>query len=274
MPELPEVENVRHVLAPQLIGRTITAVRVIKPQVVARPDPAAFAKRLTGRRIEDMTRRGKFLSFDLDDGAELVLHLRMTGFLFRAPRDYPEEKHTHLVCLLDDGTELRYSDLRRFGRFWLLSPGESDTYTGRDRLGPEPLETPPDAAHYTALLGRSGRAIKSCLLDQSVVAGLGNIYADEALYAAGIAPGRPASTLSATEWDVLAQAVPRVLREAVDLIAMTPEEYLRSKGQEYRNTPLLNAYGRAGLPCRRCGTALLSRKIGGRTSCWCPECQK
>ena len=273
MPELPEVENVKNVLEPQLTGRMIRGVPFLRPEIVAHPDTDAFVRGLRGRRIEAMRRRGKYLSLQLDDGAELVLHLRMTGFFFRVPADAPEEKHTHAVFSLDDGSELRYSDLRRFGRFWLLAPGEPDVCTGRDKLGPEPFAPELDSAYYQARLGGSGRAIKSCLLDQTVVAGLGNIYADESLYAARVAPFRSASSLTEAEWTRLAEAIPAVLREAVTTIAMTPEEYLAGKGQEYRNTPLLNAYGRAGQPCRRCGAPLNSRRIGGRTSCWCPVCQ-
>ena len=274
MPELPEVENVRTVLEPQLVGRRIEAVSVLNPAVIAHPDATAFVSAVTGRRFEQLTRRGKFLAFRLDDRSELVLHLRMTGFLFRAPSDYPEEKHTHLVFTLDDGSELRFSDLRRFGRFWHIAADEADTWTGRDKLGPEPFAPQADAAYYREKLAKSGRPIKTCLLDQTVVAGLGNIYSDECLFTAGIAPARLASTLTAEEWTRLAAVIPAILYEAVETIAMTSEEYLAGKGREYRNTPLLNVYGRAGQLCRRCGTSLESRKLGGRTSCWCPVCQK
>ena len=274
MPELPEVENVLRVLSPQVTGRRIIRAELIRPEVVAHPEAEAFQRGVTGRRIEGMARRGKYLAFRLDDGAELVLHLRMTGFLFCASPGYPEEKHTHLVFTLSDGMELRYSDLRHFGRFWLLTCGEADRVTGREKLGPEPFDPQLSGAYYRSRLGRSARAVKAGLLDQTVVAGIGNIYADEILHAAGISPSRPASTLTDAEWARLAEAIPAILQEAIDTIAMTPEEYLARRGREYRNTPLLRVYGRAGCPCRACGTTLTSRRIAGRTSCWCPACQK
>ena len=274
MPELPEVESVRRVLEPQLAGRTIVRTRLLWPGIAAHPAPEDFINGTEGQRIAAMTRRGKFLGLRFASGAELVLHLRMTGQLLRTPADFPEEKHTHAVFSLDDGGELRYLDLRRFGRFWLLAAGENDDVTGRAGLGPEPFDAVVSGDYLRDKLGRSRRAVKSCLLDQSVLAGIGNIYADESLFRAGIRPARPACDLSDAEWIRLAAVIPAVLQEAIDTIAWTPEEYLRTRGLEYRNTPLLQAYGRAGQPCGRCGAPMESLRVGGRTSCFCPNCQK
>lgn len=195
MPELPEVETVKRILAPQLCGRRIAAVQLIRPEVVAHPGAQQFAAALTGRKIMEMGRRGKFLLLGLEDGGRLILHLRMTGQLLVTPPDYPKEKHTHLVLELDDGSELRYIDVRRFGRFWLLAAGEEDVCSGIAGLGMEPFDQALTAGYLQKMLHSCRRALKSCLLDQGVVAGIGNIYADEILFAARIHPARAACTL-------------------------------------------------------------------------------
>lgn len=273
MPELPEVETVRRVLTPQLLGQRIESVEIVNPAVIARPQPDAFAAALLGRRITATARRGKFLTLALDDGSRLTLHLRMTGCLLAAPAGTPRLAHTHLVLHLTD-SELRFSDSRRFGRFWLLAPGEEDTFTGAARLGPEPFDAALTADYLRAKLGKSRRAIKSCLLDQSVVAGIGNIYSDEILFAAGIRPTRPAARLRKKDWQALAWLIPERLAFFIDKNAIDPADYLAGGGEDYRNTPFLQVYGRAGEPCPRCGTPLTQVVIGGRSSVFCRRCQR
>lgn len=273
MPELPEVEAIRQVLDPQVRGRVVRQVTLARPEVAAHPGPAAFCNGLTGQTLAGMDRRGKFLILLLEGGGRLVLHLRMTGCLLLAPEDLPPEKHTHLTLHLDRGLELRFSDARRFGRLWLLSPGEPDGCTGLEKLGPEPFDPVLTGDYLSARLGRRRKAVKECLLDQSAVAGIGNIYADEILFAARLHPARPASSLSPEEWARLAAAIPERLAFFVEKNRTTPEEYLISKGQDYRSAPYLQVYGREGLPCPVCGTALQRTVVGGRGSVWCPACQ-
>jgi len=273
MPELPEVETIRRVLEPQITGLTITAVTVRRPEVVARPTAAEFCQILTGQTVSAMTRRGKFLGIRLSGGDHIVLHLRMTGCLLHAPIGYPEEKHTHVVFCLSNHTELRFSDPRRFGRFWLVRAGEADPYSGAGRLGPEPFDAKLTAGYLQQSFGRSKRAVKQCLLDQSVIAGIGNIYSDEILFAAQIHPARPAHSLTGEEWERLAAMIPALLGWFTDKNAVTPEEYLQSGGRDYRNTPFLRVYGHRGEPCPRCGASLERITVGGRSSVFCPLCQ-
>lgn len=274
MPELPEVETVKRVLEQQLTGCTIAGVKLHRPEIVAHPATEVFVAAVTGAKITGMERRGKYLSILLDSGARIVLHLRMTGCLLVTPSDYPEEKHTHLVFHLDGGNELRFVDPRRFGRFWLLNANEEDAVSGAHKLGPEPFDRQLTAARLSELLSRRKRSVKSCLLDQGIIAGIGNIYADEILFAAKIRPDRAAGTLTAGEWERLADAIPVVLRRAVDANSMTQEEYLAGKGREYRNTPTFQVYGHVGEPCPRCGEILCRVVVAGRGSVYCPVCQE
>lgn len=277
MPELPEVETVRRVLAPQLAGRRIAAVQAPWPGVLARPaaDPKMLAATVAGHAVTGMSRRGKFLALELDDGALLRLHLRMTGQLLLCPPSWPETPYTRLVLTLDDGSELRFADMRRFGRVWYLAPGEADIYSGVANLGPEPFDPALTAAYLRSALGARRVAIKSCLLDQSVVAGIGNIYSDEILFAVRIRPARPANTLTAAEWRRLSAEIPAHLTHQIEWSAISPADYLAGAGQDYRNTPHLQVYGHAGAVCPRCGKASLQRTvIAGRGSVFCPRCQK
>lgn len=273
MPELPEVEMVRRVLENQLRGRTVESVRVLRPDVVARPDAQELCRALRGAAITGMGRRGKFLRMELADGGELVLHLRMTGCLLLAPAALPPEPYTHLTLALEGGDELRFSDMRRFGRVWLRRAGEQDDFTGMARLGPEPFDAALTADYLRARLERSRRSIKACLMDQSVVAGIGNIYSDEILFSARIAPARPACSLRAEHWELLARLIPERMAFFVEKNGISPEEYLAGHGVDYRNTPYLNVYGHAGEPCPRCGARLARYVVGGRGSVHCPACQ-
>ena len=273
MPELPEVESVRVALEAPLRGRRIEGVRLPDERCAAHPAAEAFCDSLRGRAFSALGRRGKFLYAALDDGGKLVVHLRMTGRLLLAEAGEASAAHTRAAFLLDDGRELRFVDARRFGRLWLLRPGEEDTYTGMAGLGPEPDDPALDAAYLRGVCGKSRRAVKACLLDQSVVAGIGNIYSDEILHVARIRPDRPACSLSAEEWERLAEYIPRVVRFFTEKNLVTFEEYRQSAGLEYRNTPWLRVYGHAGEACDICGTALERRVIGGRSSVFCPNCQ-
>ena len=274
MPELPEVETVRRVIEPQITGRSIESVTIRRNEIIAHPDAGEFVSLIAGKSIRGMYRRGKFLIIILEGNDTIVIHLRMTGSLIAAPADYPEEKHTHIIFHLGDGMELRFSDQRRFGRLWLIGKDEHDSYTGLSKLGLEPSDSRLNAAYLKERLGKRRKSIKECLLDQSVIAGIGNIYSDEILFAARIHPERPANTLTTEKWNRLASVIPERLAFFVEKNKTTPEEYLAAKGQDYRNTPFLQVYGHGGEPCPVCGETLCRTVIGGRSSVYCPACQK
>ena len=274
MPELPEVETIKRVIEPQIQGRMITKAAVRRPEVAAYPEADEFCRRLTGQTVSHMSRQGKFLIIHLENKERIVLHLRMTGGLLLAPAQCPEEKYTHVVFSLDNGTELRFSDMRRFGRFWLLREEETDTCTGMDKLGLDPLAPACNAEYLSSHLSKRRKAIKECLLEQTIIAGIGNIYSDEILFTAGIYPARPANSLKQTEWERLAEAIPERISYFIEKNAITAEEYLETKGRDYRNTPFLQVYGHGGSPCPKCRETLCRMVIGGRSSVYCPVCQK
>lgn len=274
MPELPEVEAIKRVIELQIKGFAVQRITVNRPEVVAHPAADEFCTRITGQFFTKIDRRGKFLILCLSSGDKVVLHLRMTGCLLVTPADYPEEKHTHLVFHLSGDRELRFSDTRRFGRFWLLRQGEADPYTGMEKLGAEPFDPGFSGEYLSARLGNRKKAVKECLLDQRVVAGIGNIYSDEILFAAHIHPAQPANTLTTEEWNHLASVIPERLAFFVEKNKTTPEEYLAAKGQDYRNTPFLQVYEHGGELCPVCGETLCRTVVGGRSSVYCPACQK
>ncbi len=271
MPELPEVETIRRALLPALVGRRIAVAAVYDPRLVRPLHPSLAAGLLEGHRIERLGRRGKYLTWHLDDDTVAVLHLRMTGALLLDERPDP---HTRARLELDDGTIVRYRDVRRFGTLEVGSVHEVLGPIDR-RLGPEPL----DAGAFTAdglwrSLRRRSAPIKAVLLDQRVVAGVGNIYADEALFTAGIRPGRIARSLGRAESDRLHRAVRSVLAEGIVRGGSTLRDYSRPDGSEGGMQDAFRAYGRAGLGCLACGSPMASGTIAGRTTVWCPACQR
>lgn len=274
MPELPEVETIRRIIEPQIVGQTISAVTVNHPQIIGYPDVDNFAGQLAGQTIKSISRRGKFLTIHFTNGDRLVLHLRMTGQFLVTPKDYPEEKHTHLIADLSGGSQIRYIDVRRFGRFWYLKANETDEITGQDKLGVEPLDDSLTADYLKMKLGKRKKAIKEMLHDQSIVAGIGNIYSDEILSAAGIFPEEKCADLNNDEWELLTKKIKEIITWGIHTNQMTSEEYLAGKGKEYRNIPNLRVYGREGQACSKCGAAIEKMVIGGRSSCYCPSCQR
>ncbi len=274
MPELPEVETIKRVIEPQIRGLVIERVTVRRPEVTVYPMADEFCRLAAGQAVSHMTRRGKFLVIWLNNNDRIILHLRMTGCLLLTPADYPEEKHTHIIFSLNNDKELRFSDTRRFGRFWLIKKDETDTYSGIEKLGTEPLDKMLTAEYLNTRFGKRKKTVKECLLDQSAIAGIGNIYSDEILFDAGIYPARPANSLKLTEWEQLAAAIPKCISDFIKTNEITPEEYLETKGQGYRNTPFLQVYGHEGKSCPKCGGTLCRIVIGGRGSIYCPVCQK
>ena len=272
MPELPEVETARRVLERELSGSRIESVDVRQPRIVARPSASAFGTAVAGRTVAGFGRRGKYLHMHLDGDGTVVVHLRMTGHLSVAEAGAPEAPHTHLCMAMADGRELRFADPRRFGRLWLVATGDEGSCCASG-LGLEPWDPRLTGGFLRERLGRSSRAVKACLTDQGIVAGIGNIYSDEILFCAGIRPDTPGNLLSSADFEHLAELIPERMGFFTEMNAVTPEEYAEDAGRRYRNTPYLRVYGRAGQPCDVCGTALVRSVVGGRGSVHCPRCQ-
>lgn len=274
MPELPEVETLRRQLEPVLSGRTIVQAKVFDPSVVSPVSSATFQNKVKGQTISGVERRGKYLCCLLESGETLVIHLRMTGVLTHvdAPVDAVERRHLRLLFSLDDGTGLSFHDQRRFGKAMILAPGKAGAYW--ERLGPEPLERSFNAAKLQEILDQRKRPVKSLLLDQSLIAGIGNIYADEALFRAGIHPLRQAADVTAEEAARLAPAIKETLRTAISLEGSSIDTYRTASGAKGRFQDTFHVHRRAGEPCPRCGCTVEKIKVGGRGTYFCPGCQK
>jgi formamidopyrimidine-DNA glycosylase len=271
MPELPEVETIARGLARELVGGVIDSVTVRHPCAVE-GDPAGFAAALKGSRVTGVSRRGKVLLVNF--GAELVMavHLRMTGRLVVEPQGAEPGKHTHLVLDLADGRRLFYSDIRKFGSCRAGAPAGLNQWPFFRTLGPEPLEI--SAREFAGLFrGRKAR-IKAMLLDQKVIAGIGNIYADEALFRAGIRPDARAADISDKRLERLHASLVEVLNEAIAANGSSFSDYVDSGGNAGAFQNYFRVYGRAGEPCRICGTALSKCKVAGRSTTFCERCQR
>ncbi|MCX6557158.1 MAG: DNA-formamidopyrimidine glycosylase [Candidatus Aminicenantes bacterium] len=266
MPELPEVETIVRQLRRRIVGKTVARVRVHWQRSV-QGDAKEFRRRLAGMTIQTVSRRGKFIGFELHDKTFFTIHLRMTGKLVQALAAV-DRKHLRLSLEFDDGTALHFVDARKFGRLRLW-PCRSQSCPG---LGPEPLKPDSVLSVLSGLTTR--RPIKSVLLDQAVLAGIGNIYADEALYAAGIRPLAPACRLSGGQKLKLSRAVPKVLRDAIRRNGTTLRDYRTVAGRSGKNQEYLNVYGRAGQPCFTCSASIEKIRISGRSAHFCPQCQK
>jgi formamidopyrimidine-DNA glycosylase len=271
MPELPEVETFATDLRPQLVGRRITAAHILWPRTVAEPDVPGLTARLAGQKIVRVGRRGKYLLFELESGDSLIIHLRMTGRLQLITDGSPELAGPHVRAWfeLDDGRVLNFSDPRKFGRIWLT---ENLTLVV-GKLGPEPLAWDFSAEVLAERLGRRRGAIKALLLNQEIVAGLGNIYADEALFLAGIHPLRSGASLTSGEIERLHAAIRQVLGEAIGERGTTLRDYRPPYGQigAYQNR--LRVYQQTDQPCPRCGTPIRRIRVTQRSTHFCPQCQ-
>jgi formamidopyrimidine-DNA glycosylase len=270
MPELPEVETTRRGLAPHLQDRRVTAVTLRRPDL-RWPIPAEIARLLPGQRILGIRRRAKYLLLDTEPGSAL-LHLGMSGSLRVLPASTALASHDHVDLALDSGNVLRFNDPRRFG--CLLWQPAGQTHELLRGLGPEPLSADFDG-DYLYRLSRGRRApVKTFLMDQAVVVGVGNIYAAEALFSAGIAPGRQAGRVSRDRYDALAAAVRAILAHAIDRGGTTLRDFISPDGMPGYFEQELNAYGREGEPCRTCGRPLRSLRLGNRATAWCGHCQR
>jgi formamidopyrimidine-DNA glycosylase len=269
VPELPEVETVVRDLRPPLVGHRLVCVAAgDKP--LRRAWAPAWADRLRGRTVRAVRRRGKWILLDLDAGL-LVVHLGMTGQLTAGPADRPREDHTHFVADLDDGQQLRFRDIRRFGSLTLYDHPAEFERSLAGRLGPEPFDL--SAADFRTALAATGRCLKAVLLDQSVVAGVGNIYADESLFQAKLPPtllGRDAPPAAA---DRLRRAVVTVLTRAIDRRGSSIRTYVGGSGLRGAYQDEFRVYGRTGRPCPRCRTPIARTRLAGRSTHYCPRCQ-
>jgi formamidopyrimidine-DNA glycosylase len=294
VPELPEVETVVRDLRPQLTGRRIRSLQLtrdpsIRSRLVRYPSAAQFVRRLPGRTITSVTRRGKYIVMPLQslagqnsagsDGApeaeRLIVHLGMTGHLRVWEPEEAPVKHTHFRALLDSGLELRYDDQRQFGR--LLLGKQEELVTARAfpaRLGPEPIHGDLTEGEFAKLIRARRRPLKSALLDQSFLAGVGNIYADEACFRAGIRPSRWTHRLTVRERRALYAAIQDVLENSIAARGSSIISYVDGFGVRGTNQEKLLVYGRSGQPCLRCGTPLQGTRLAGRGTVYCRTCQR
>jgi formamidopyrimidine-DNA glycosylase len=293
VPELPEVEVTRRELEPKLIGRTITSVETTAQSYFFVSSTALLRKRLKGRRAEQLTREGKYLLLELDDGARLLLHLGMTGQLFfsgdpsvrllsalrgvtlspeqQAQRRFVPDAHTHLVLsFADTGPQLYFRDVRKFGKVEWLAKGAASARL--DKLGIDALAA--EGQHLFAAASKRRIAIKTVLLDQSVLAGVGNIYADEALFLAGVHPARKANRVRAEECAAIVQAVVRVMLRSIETGGSSVSDYVRPDGERGSYQLERRVYAREDEPCSVCETPIQRRVLGARSSHFCPTCQK
>ncbi len=274
MPELPEVETVVNDLrAAGLEGRVLRGVRVRWPRTVAPDTPAQFRRRLHGARITLVRRRAKFIVCELSSGELLLTHLRMTGRLEVVPAAAPHDVHERVIIALDDGRELRFHDPRKFGRMHCAPR----TGNALDALGPEPLDTALTARAFQARMAASRRMLKPLLLDQTFIAGLGNIYVDEALWRARLHPCRSAAALTSAETRRLLDAIRIVLRRGIRNLGTSLGDghanFSSATRRKGRNQELLRVYQQTGAPCARCATPVTRIVVGQRGTHLCPRCQ-
>jgi formamidopyrimidine-DNA glycosylase len=274
VPELPEVETIRQRLEPRLVGRRFERVEIADPRLTRPEPPEAVAATLTGERVVSLGRRGKYLVFGFESGRHLLVHLRMTGNLQHpAEGGFEADPYRRAVVRLDDGSDVAYRDVRRFGTWTLLEPNELDEYLTARRLGGEPLERGFTTRKLAAVLANRRAPVKAALLDQRAAAGIGNIYADEALWRARIHPLRSAGSLSGEEVAALRKGIRQALEMGIARQGATLRDYRDPEGRRGRMQDEFRVYGRTEEPCHRCGTPIERIRTGGRGTWYCPACQ-
>ena len=272
MPELPEVETVRRGLEKLILGKKISRIEVLYPKMI-KTDLEEFQKELPSQVIQSMGRRGKYLLFHLTDRV-LISHLRMEGKYFYYPDQVPERKHAHVLIRFEDGGTLVYEDVRKFGTMELLVPELLESYIISKKLGPEPTEQDFDLLTFQKALKKSEKPIKTHLLDQTLVAGLGNIYVDEVLWRAKVHPVKSSQKVTKKEARAIHEQTISVLEQAVDKGGSTIRSYTNAFGENGTMQELHQVYDRAGLACSRCGTIIEKIQLGGRGTHFCPRCQR
>ena len=271
MPELPEVETIRSDLAPLVAGRTILAVEVDPATIglLTKTTIETLRANLVGRVVTSLGRRGKYLLFALDDGRTWVVHLRMTGRMLWRDSEAPIEPFERARVVLDDGHHLRWSDLRKFGTWRVVD----DVNDAVGKLGPEPIDEGFTLTQFRAALAGRSAPVKAVLLDQRRMAGLGNIYVDEALYQAHVRPDTPARDLSAIALRRLHAAAREVLERGIANRGASFKDYVDGRGNQGTQQMLVQVFRRTGLPCYACGTVIRRTVVGGRSTHFCPKCQ-
>jgi formamidopyrimidine-DNA glycosylase len=268
VPELPEVETIKNELSPHIIGRRFTGVTVYDAKLVCQPSVEDFHQKLTGRRVISLERRGKYLIFHLSDGMALIIHLKMAGALLLNPEQ--ADRHTRVIFHLDNSNQLIFTDRRRLGNIWLIENEQAIT----GKLGPEPLTPEFTAETLAKRLQKRKAPIKAVLLDQAFIAGIGNMYADEALFAARIHPLRKANSLSPREIEKLHKAIVDILRSAIDSKGASVDTYKLPDGELGSAHSNFSVAHRGGKLCPICGTPIQRLAIRNRGSYFCPKCQK
>ena len=272
MPELPEVETVRRGLEKLILGKKIASLVIRYPKMI-KTDLDQFQKELPGQVIQSMGRRGKYLLFYLTDKI-LISHLRMEGKYFYYPDQVPERKHAHVLIHFEDGGTLVYEDVRKFGTMELLAPELLEAYFVSKKLGPEPTEQNFDLENFIGALKKSKKPIKSHLLDQTLVAGLGNIYVDEVLWRAQVHPARPSQSLTRVEASAIHDQTISVLGQAVEKGGSTIRTYTNAFGEDGTMQDFHQVYDKTGEACSRCGAIIEKIQLGGRGTHFCPKCQR
>ena len=274
MPELPEVETIRAHLAPLLEGRRFEQVAILDPRLTRPHDPREVAVELEGEEVRALERRGKYVVVRFETDRALLIHLRMTGSLHHAPAGSLEpDPYRRAVVTLDNGSDVAYRDVRRFGTWLLLEPGELDPYLAI-KVGPEPLERSFTTRFLRERLRNRKAPIKAALLDQRAVAGLGNIYVDEALWQARLHPHRPGGSLADDEIRAVHRGLRQALKRGIARQGATLRDYRTPDGRSGSMQHEFKVYGREGEPCPRCGTPIEKTRAGGRGTWYCPACQR
>lgn len=273
MPELPEVESVRQGLDQTVVGKTVQSIEVRWPRIIQSESVAEFKMKLVNQTIQQIKRRGKFLLIYLDKDV-IISHLRMEGKYFLKSKEERLDKHTHVIFRFNDQTELRYNDVRKFGRMQLVPIGEEYQTKSILKLGPEPIEEQLFTNDMKQFLLNKTKAIKTILLDQTIVAGIGNIYADEILFDAGIHPTRPGNSLSTSEIELLRQSIIYIMKEAIKYGGSTIRTYHNMLGEDGTYQDYHKVYGKKNESCSSCKTIIEKIQLNGRGTHYCPHCQK
>ncbi|MEI7885517.1 MAG: DNA-formamidopyrimidine glycosylase [Clostridia bacterium] len=275
MPELPEVENVRRSLEKCVLGKEIAEIKITLPRMIKNLDAEIFSRELVGKKITAVERRGKYLLILLDDDWHWIVHLRMTGKLLYVPDISVEKpKHTHIVVQFTTGDGMFYNDIRTFGTHYFVKKNDFNMINGLYTLGKEPFDLGFNAVYLEKTVKNSKENMKGFLLNQKNIAGLGNIYVDEVLFASGIAPTRKVNTLTHSEAQALVENIQTILQLSIDNGGTTFRDYVNANGEKGNFQLTLAVYGREGEPCLKCGASLSKTKLGGRGTCCCNICQK
>lgn len=274
MPELPEVETIKRGLLERVKGKKVKKVSIKNPKCISFPSPGEFKERIEGRVFREINRKGKYLIIELDSGENLVFHLKLTGRILYSPEEGKEFEYVRVIFAFEEGDELSFTDIRGFGSIWLIPDKEFDKIPGLESLGPEPLEEDFTLESFQKMLKSKRGKIKVLLMDQTFLAGVGNIYAQEALFLAGIHPERPSSSLTSKEVKKLYDSLRFVLTEAIQYRGSSVDAYVDVEGRKGNYEEKLRVYGKEGGLCPSCSTPIRKITISGRGTYFCPRCQK